>query len=917
MDPGEDPTEGTAATKVETPRRRDVPAAPRSPLPSVRLGHFQLLEQLGKGGMGTVWSAYDLHLDRKVAIKLLSRRSSDPERAQQRMLREAQAMAKLSHPNVVSAYEVGVADDGTVFIAMEYVAGDTLGGWRKGKSWREIVRVFVQAGRGLAAAHEANIVHRDFKPANVLVDARGHVRVADFGIAQVRGMAMEDESARVPRVELREVDELSPPTPDTPLTELGSRMGTPAYMSPEQFERTTVDARSDQFSFCIALYEALFDRRPFEGDGKALADNVRAGAVLPPDPKAGVPGWVTAIVLRGLATDPDKRFPSMADLVAVLERDPSRRRKQLGFGALGVVTVAAIALVIGARIGGRDEAVCAGAAEQLKDAWNPTLHDAIGKSFDATKVPYARSSTAAVTAALDRYATRWTAMRTEACRATRVTGEQSEHLLDLRIACLDRKRAELATLTTMLAGTVDAKTVEKAAYAAAALSPVAACADTTALLRGTTTAGDPALLAELHRLRATRRLGKANTALAPARALVDAARKSHDIRVLAESLELQGVLEADSGDLARSEVSLTEALRWARQLDDVDLLATTTIDLVSTLADGGISQAREALGVLRVVEPMVADVHDPAIPIRYLLEKGDEYLVLARPEAATPIFAQAIEQGKRTLGDDHVLVFRLRALYGSALAHEGKRADALADYDALIAGATRTLGAQHPVTVNARLQRCGVYADTNSPAKSVECFGPVLPDARAVYQRGDRELLSFRESYATSLAQLGKKPEARKELEELIAEIPDDAWKEKWFVAVDAAHVLGTLELEAGDAKSALAHCQRSAAAMEAEHASPANATCIGEAHLALGDPAAALAALEPLRDPIAKATDPLNQLGATRAMIGMWRFAYARAAWLVRHSAAEARAHGVKSREELGDSPQRAELDAWLATVK
>ena len=914
----------TAATRVDTPRRRGK-VAPRTPS-SMRIGHFQLLEPLGSGGMGTVYSAYDLHLDRKVAIKLVAKRSSsaeDSHNRHQRMLREAQAMAKLSHPNVVPVYEVGLDDD-AVFIAMEYVAGQTLAAWRKEheRSWREILAVFVQAGKGLAAAHEVGIVHRDFKPANVLVDPHGHVRVADFGIAQVRGMPMEDESARVPRVELGEDNELLPPTPETPLTELGSLVGTPAYMSPEQFRSAAVDARSDQFSFCVALYEALFGRRPFEGHGKALAEAVKHGKPAPPDPKAGVPGWVGAIVMRGLATEPEERFGSMTELVAALAHDPGRRRRRIAIVAAGVAAVAAIAMFVGSRLTARgDAATCDGAAAQLAGAWDPAVRAAIATSFAATEVPYARSSSDAVATVLDGYGAAWTAMRTDACRATHVRGDQSEHLLDLRIACLDRRRGELGALTTVLAGTVDAKTVEKAVDAANALGPISVCADTAALLRPGSASEDPMsrarrdrLTAQIDHQRASRRVGRAKEAVAPVRALVAEARAAHDPRVLAEALELEGTLEMDTGDLKAAEVTLAEALRRARELDDVDLLVTATIDLVSTLAEGGISKSREALGVVRVAEALVDDVHDPTLKIRLALEKGDEYLVLAHPELAQPIFAAAIDDAKRLLGENHGLVFRLRALDGSALGHLGKSAEAQADYEALIASSTRTLGALHPITVNARLQRCGVMADAEQYAQATPCFAKVIGDAHRVFPVDDRELLSFREQYATSLASVGRIDDAHREYAAVLADIPESAWAEKWFIAAEAAHALGALELDLGDPRAALAHCEKAQAATEAQHSGPANATCIGEALLALDDPARALATLEPLRERI-ETTDPMH-LGATPAMIGAWRFAYARAVWLVRHQAAQARALAATARSELGEGPARARLDAWLATL-
>ncbi|MCB9570262.1 MAG: serine/threonine protein kinase [Myxococcales bacterium] len=254
----------------EAPERRD--DAPLEVPPEGRLfGRYTLLRPLGRGGMGTVYAAYDEELDRKIAIKLL--RGDPRERASEgegagagegahHLLGEAQALARLSHPNVVQIYDVGVIG-GQVFLAMEYVQGKTLREWEREapRSWREVVALFRQAGEGLAAAHDAGLVHRDFKPDNVLVGEDGRVRVLDFGLAarRERGATGEGDelSARtlssISRSDLRSASA-------TGVTR--TLVGTPAYMSPEQHLRLEADGRSDLFAFCVALYEALHGERP-------------------------------------------------------------------------------------------------------------------------------------------------------------------------------------------------------------------------------------------------------------------------------------------------------------------------------------------------------------------------------------------------------------------------------------------------------------------------------------------------------------------------------------------------------------------------------------------------------------------------------------------------------------------------------
>ncbi len=311
------------------------------PTPSTggRIGRFVIVDTIGQGGMGVVYSAYDPALDRRVAIKLLRRGGggSQDSGGTARLAREAQAMARLSHPNVVPVYDVGRVGD-SLFVAMEFVDGVTLHEWLKQRprSWRDVVAVFLAAGRGLDAAHRAGIVHRDFKPANVLVGADGRTRVTDFGLARsVHGeLPPESTSDQTPAISL-----------DTPLTMRGSVMGTPGYMAPEQYLGQQTSPATDQFAFCVSLYEALYGARPFKGTDLATLQRLTQSGEVPPPPKGStVPAWLFPIIARGLTTDPLRRHASMRALLALLERDPSaqRRRWALAGGAalltLGIAT---------------------------------------------------------------------------------------------------------------------------------------------------------------------------------------------------------------------------------------------------------------------------------------------------------------------------------------------------------------------------------------------------------------------------------------------------------------------------------------------------------------------------------------------------------------------------------------------------
>jgi eukaryotic-like serine/threonine-protein kinase len=299
-------------------------------LPSgTRVGRYVTNELIGRGAMGTVYAAKDPHLARKVAVKLL-RAEALSEAARQKMrarlLREAQAMARLSHPEVIAVYDVGAFGE-QLFVAMEYVEGETLRQWRAAqhRGYREILAVYERAGSGLAAAHEAGLVHRDFKPDNVLVARDGRVRVTDFGLARRNATQADTAAERSPE----DIGSSEDPQFALTLTRTGSLLGTPAYMAPEQLRGGVADARSDVFSFCVALYEALYGERPFGGSTiLALQSAIEQGAVRPAPMMTRVPTWVRAVLLRGLRASPNERFPSMRALLDALRTVHATARRR-------------------------------------------------------------------------------------------------------------------------------------------------------------------------------------------------------------------------------------------------------------------------------------------------------------------------------------------------------------------------------------------------------------------------------------------------------------------------------------------------------------------------------------------------------------------------------------------------------------
>jgi predicted Ser/Thr protein kinase len=314
------------------------------------IGRYHIERRLGSGGMGVVLLAEDPELKRKVVIKLLRSEIAESATTRERLQREAQAMARVSHPNVVPIYDVGVHRD-RVFLAMEYIDGCDLAKWLSvPRSADDILRVFLAAGRGLAAAHAAGLVHRDFKPHNVMIANTGEVKVTDFGLARAELAERSLGDTQPARPIARARPSVTPSGGlrlatllESPLTQTGALVGTPAYMAPEQILGDAVDARTDQFSFCIALYEAIEGKRPFRGNSAAEQFDATLSGEAPPM-KQPPSARVERVLRRGLALEPANRFASMDELLRELMPPP--RRTPIIAGAIGVAAIAAVVVAI-------------------------------------------------------------------------------------------------------------------------------------------------------------------------------------------------------------------------------------------------------------------------------------------------------------------------------------------------------------------------------------------------------------------------------------------------------------------------------------------------------------------------------------------------------------------------------------------
>ena len=433
----------------------------------VRIGRFQLVKALGEGGHGSVFEAYDEQLARKVALKVLNPAmlGADPEGASRRLLREAQALAQLNHPHVVQVYDSGRQGD-RVWVAMELVRGASLRAWlRDADASRaakrlEIFDLLRQAGRGLAAAHEIGIVHRDFKPENVLVGEDGRVRVADFGLA--RASSEEDEET---------VDDAGP-VDDAPLgalTRTGQILGTPRYMAPEQFGGATTQA-CDQFAFCVTAWEALTGHYPYEGKNASELLVAFENEAIDQAHVARLPRAVRRALSRGMSADPEARHPSIDALLQALG-NPRRTRARRRLAVLGVaaITTAGIA---GSLVS--TGASCRRGRGIVADVWGASQREQIEKAFLATEVGYAESAAQRAVEGLESQAKHWAELYDETCRINAGDEESADYVLET--GCLRKRLAEIRAAATVLAD-ADATTVGNVAQVLATVKDLDLCGD--------------------------------------------------------------------------------------------------------------------------------------------------------------------------------------------------------------------------------------------------------------------------------------------------------------------------------------------------------------------------------------------------------------------------------------------------------
>ena len=604
------------------------PPDPDEPMPGTSIGRYLVSRPLGAGGMGLVFVAWDPQLERDVAIKLVRPSpGADIGDLHARLVREAKAMARLSHPNVVAVHEVGTFGD-QVFVVMEYVDGATLRSWmNEPRSWKQTVHAFAAAGDGLAAAHQAGLVHRDFKPDNVLVARDGRICVTDFGLARPIGASATVAPANAAAT-------------DAPQSVLA---GTVAYMAPELFEGQPCDERSDLYSFCVALFEALCGARPVADREQHARQLAAAGRI---------PGWLSAVVRRGLSADPAARPASMRELVGALRSDPAQARRSRAMAGAVVVLVGA-AFGLGARAVRKAEIRCEGGPAQLLGVWDAPRRHQVVAVLGSTLGGH-------VAVRLDRYADDWLAAHRDNCQAS-VRGEQSDALRDARTECLDDLRRDLTAVATQLT-LVDAEHAVHAADAVGGLPLVSECAAADASRRTARLPSDPTQRARVMGLRsrvadaqAQLRLAKLSAALSAAERIVaDGAGQDPDSEGKAELVRASALHRLERDDDARrayrrasvlalrASNAATVAQSWVGLADLAGYAQRNTDDALAWLDMAGAltstSPAAQRVELSRLVE------------ISAVLQSADRW------DEATRVGRQAVALAERTrsAGDTEV-----------------------------------------------------------------------------------------------------------------------------------------------------------------------------------------------------------------------------------------------------------------------
>lgn len=923
------------------------------------VGRYIVLDELGHGGMGVVYAGYDPDVDRKLALKFLRPRLARDTQGRARLLREAKTLGAVSHPNIVTVFDVGTEGD-QVFIAMELVVGRTLRDWVAGSrvDWRTVARCYADAGRGLVAAHALGIVHRDFKPSNAILGDDGRVVVVDFGLAL---------ADRAPRIE-RAADS-GGRTTTTQLSAAGLVVGTPTYMAPEQAAGGRASVASDQYSFCVSLCEALVEHASTPGASDGPADLTR------------VPRALRSLLRRGLSEDPSRRHPSMAALVRALDKAIARPLRWTSVGA----TLAVVSTGVWLAVPGED--ACAAERATLDSIWGAPRRRQAAAAFGSTELPYAERSWEYVRSELDRWSEGWIEASDVACEAG------DSRVADARRVCLNFHRATLAELVDLLV-VADAGLVARAPNAAAGLPDVARClnpvdadplpedpeqraeiestlealAELTVRIdahrvdglverarevvsRADRTEHRPTVAhARLELGRACMRVGETacaeeefHEAIWSAEAARDAftAAKAWTVLVWLYAYHLQDRQSAQRAGrhaeaaLARIggdeviETVLGNHLAWsemqAGELRSAEarlraLLVRRSVpagrksEIMLSLSNVLAAQSRyeDAAEVLREAEAQTIEAigtdHPTLLAVRVtrarLLSKSGQ------PQEAENLFRQALQSALVAFGPGHDVVARVRANLGGVLSRAGRLAEARVEFELAAEAFEARHGPRHEGTRQAKTALASLHLQADNLEEALAGFEGVLSELRATEDPDPLALLGPTVQRALVLVELGRLDEAERDLETameiLKTKVEGDSPK-----LVRVLNTLGRIRREQGRFGDALVLHERAAGLARRVSRTDLARTLrkIGECNVQMGEPVAAILVLrEALSAHVASGSASKFDEGRIRETLAR--------ALLANDQPGDALAEGQRALEAFSDleSPEMLKsTQAWL----
>ncbi len=750
-------------------------------LQPIALGRYVLLEQLGAGGGGTVYQAYDSELHRRVAVKVVGA-GGFAAQERERLLREARVVASLSHPNIVAIHDVGAVPRSVapalggpgIYMVMELVDGVDLGAWcrQSPRGWSETLEVLVAAGRGIEAAHRAGVVHRDIKPHNVRVGDDGRVKVLDFGLAAGLPEAPADASEEL---ELERSD---------------GRSGTPAYMAPEQHQGELAQSQTDQYGFCVMAWEALFGARPFAG--KRLRDLEAAKREGPPPQPAGdAPLWLGSALGRGLEPDPQARFSSMGHLLELIDRP--RRSSRLWPSIAFVATVGAVAMALTLRAE-RTDGVCEDIEARLDESWGAQAEARAREAFVEVGAPYGENAWATVKGGFDGWAKAWVEEYRSVC-ATDVAPE----VLAARTLCLSGQLTHVGS-ASRLVERADETVVRHASAIADGLPTPADCRRDPQGEHDANPAfeePDPRrrsqlldLQAEMQQAKLLRRAGKEQEAFTVAHDVETQAQALGESRMLAEAKLLRCRVGRSQGSSTESEELCYEALEAAEQSGSSRLPVEALLRLAESV--GQPDERAQADGLFRAawarLQAAPESVRTPALMAWYLTARGNYDASAGRLEDGRALLRQGLARLEEAHNPESTVMLPTVLGLASVTARIGHMNEAERYFQRAARITRASYGEQHPRTAIVINNYGNFLLSAGRYEASVEMLEHALDIKRAVMGEGSPMLATTHLVLARANNRLEQWPEALAHADETLrlhdAFFPDAQQRRALAVAV-------------------------------------------------------------------------------------------------------------------------------------